>query len=148
MQKLQKAGIFLSLALALASVVQASAAQFATLHVGIQRDNPNQNVFTSYESIRFAQITLRDRGYYTGQINGVMTPATRNAIREFQREANLPITGDLDQRTSRELGIANEAGSEGAPIEIVNARAERLRNDSIRINLDIRTQGSGWQVFV
>jgi peptidoglycan hydrolase-like protein with peptidoglycan-binding domain len=113
-----------------------------------QRGGLDQNVFTSYEAIRFAQISLRDRGYYTGQINGQMSFATRNAIRQFQREAGIPQTGDLDARTARELGIANEAGVEGAAIEIVNARANRTRNDSIRVDLDVRTQGSGWQVFV
>ncbi|HKP85655.1 MAG TPA: peptidoglycan-binding domain-containing protein, partial [Blastocatellia bacterium] len=112
-----------------------------------QFNNSNQNVFSSYESIRFAQISLRDRGYYTGQINGQMTPATRSAIREFQREAGLPLTGDLDSRTARELGIANESGVEGATIDIVDARAERVGRDSIRINLDVRTQG-GTQVFI
>ncbi|HVG17460.1 MAG TPA: peptidoglycan-binding protein, partial [Blastocatellia bacterium] len=115
---------------------------------GEQINNSSQNVFTSSESVRFAQITLRDRGYYTGQINGQMTPATRNAIRQFQREAGIAMTGDLDARTARELGIANEAGVEGAPIEIVDARADRVGRDSIRINLDVRTQGRGWQVFV
>ena len=149
MQKSQKAlYLFLALALVLASVIQAQAGQFAAIPVSLQRDNPNQRIFGSYEAIRFAQTTLRDRGYYTGQINGQMTPATRDAIREFQREANLPVTGDLDFRTSRALGIANEEGSEGAAIEIINARAERLRNDSIRINLDVQTQGRGWRVFV
>jgi peptidoglycan hydrolase-like protein with peptidoglycan-binding domain len=113
-----------------------------------QITNPDRNVFGSSESVRFAQITLRDRGYYTGQINGQMTPATRNAIRDFQREAGLATTGDLDARTARELGIANNAGVEGAPIEIVEARADRVGRDSIRINLDVRTQGGDWQVFV
>lgn len=113
-----------------------------------QRNDSNQTVFTSAESIRFAQSTLRDRGYYTGQINGQMTPATRAAIREFQREAGISMTGDLDARTARALGIANEAGIEGAAIEIMEARAERVGRDSIRINLDVRTQGGGWQVFV
>ncbi|HEX8088912.1 MAG TPA: peptidoglycan-binding protein [Blastocatellia bacterium] len=112
-----------------------------------QINNSNQDTFSS-ESIRFAQITLRDRGYYTGQINGQMTPATRNAIRQFQREAGIAQTGDLDSRTARELGIANESGLESAAIEIVDARAERVGRDSIRINLDVRTQGGGWQVFV
>lgn len=112
-----------------------------------QFNNSNQTVFTSPESIRFAQMTLRDRGYYTGQINGQMTPATRNAIREFQREAGINTSGELDARTARELGIANEAGIEGASVEIVDARAERVGRDSIRINLDVRSQG-GRQVFV
>lgn len=113
-----------------------------------QINNSGQDTFTSSESVRFAQITLRDRGYYTGQINGQMTPATRDAIRQFQREAGIAQTGDLDRRTARELGIASESGLEAAPIEIMDARAERVGRDSIRINLDVRTQGGGWQVFV
>jgi peptidoglycan hydrolase-like protein with peptidoglycan-binding domain len=112
-----------------------------------QINNSNQNVFSSYESIRFAQSALRDRGYYTGPITGQMSPATRNAIRDFQREAGLPLTGELDSRTARQLGIANESGVEGATVEILDARAERVGRDSIRVNLDIRTQG-GTQVFV
>src|ERR1044072_8997646 len=124
MQKSQRAACcFLAMAIVLASAAQASAGKFGAEPQINQRDNPGQSVFTSYESIRFAQTTLRDRGYYTGQINGQMTPATRNAIREFQREANLPVTGDLDRRTARELGITNDAGTEGASIEIVSARA-------------------------
>src|SRR5262249_54977169 len=39
-----------------------------------------QRNFTSFESIRFTQIVLRDRGYYNGPINGQMTVATRDAI--------------------------------------------------------------------
>lgn len=107
-----------------------------------------QTVFTSAESIRFAQITLRDRGYYTGPITGVMNQAMRSAIRQLQREHNLSMNGDLDLATARELGIASESGSESAAIEIMNARAERIGPGSIRISADVHTQGSGWQVFV
>lgn len=109
---------------------------------------PTQTVFTSAESIQFAQITLRDRGYYTGPINGVMNQAMRNAIRQFQRDRNLSTTGDLDLSTARELGIASESGIESAAIEIMNPRAERIGAGSIRISADVHTQGSGWQVFV
>lgn len=119
--------------------------------LGIPSDSdnePTQNVFTSSESVRFAQTTLRDRGYYNGQINGVMTNLTRTAIRQFQQGNNLPVTGDLDMRTARMLGIASETGYEARQIEIANPRAERIDRDSIRISLDIHTQGSGWQVFV
>jgi peptidoglycan hydrolase-like protein with peptidoglycan-binding domain len=107
-----------------------------------------QTVFTSTESIRFAQITLRDRGYYTGPINGVMNQSMRNAIRQLQHDRNLSMNGDLDLSTARELGIASESGIESAAIEIVNPRAERISAGSIRISADVHTQGSGWQVFV
>ena len=109
---------------------------------------PAQTVFTSTESIRFAQITLRDRGYYTGPINGVMSQAMRTALRQLQRDRNLTMNGDLDLSTARELGIASDAGIESAAIEIVNPRAERLGAGSIRISADVHTQGSGWQVFI
>jgi peptidoglycan hydrolase-like protein with peptidoglycan-binding domain len=109
---------------------------------------PTQTGFTSTESIRFAQISLRDRGYYTGPINGVMNQATRNAIRQLQRERNLSLNGELDLSTARELGIANDSGTESAAIEIMNARAERVGPGSIRISGDVHTQGAGWQIFV
>jgi len=109
---------------------------------------PAQTVFTSAESIRFAQITLRDRGYYTGPINGVMNQATHNAIRQLQRDRNLSANGDLDLSTAREMGIAGDSGIESAAIEIMNPRAERIGVGSIRISADVHTQGSGWQVLV
>ena len=107
-----------------------------------------QTVFASTESIRFAQMTLRDRGYYTGPINGVMNQTTRNAIRQLQRERNLSMNGELDLRTARELGIASDSGFESAAIEIMNPLAERVGPGSIRISADVHTQGSGWQIFV
>jgi peptidoglycan hydrolase-like protein with peptidoglycan-binding domain len=109
---------------------------------------PAQTVFTSAESIRFAQITLRDRGYYTGPINGVMNQAMRDAIRQLQRDRHLGMNGELDLRTARELGIASDSGIESAAIEIMNPRAERIGAGSIRISADVHTQGSGWQVYV
>ncbi|MCI0489409.1 MAG: peptidoglycan-binding protein [Blastocatellia bacterium] len=77
-----------------------------------------------------------------------MTNATRAAIRQLQRGNNLTVTGELDMRTARILGVASEAGYEARPIEVVNPRAERIDRDSIRISLDVHTQGAGWQVFV
>jgi peptidoglycan hydrolase-like protein with peptidoglycan-binding domain len=109
---------------------------------------PAQTVFTSTEAIRFAQITLRDRGYYTGPINGAMTQTTRNALRQLQHDRNLTMSGDLDLSTARELGIASDAGIESAAIEVLNPRAERIGAGSIRISADVHTQGGGWQIFV
>jgi peptidoglycan hydrolase-like protein with peptidoglycan-binding domain len=104
-------------------------------------------IFTSAESIRSAQMVLRDRGYYNGPINGVLNTPTRNAIRNFQRDRNLQETGDLDFRTARALGIANDTGASADLVEIMDPRAERVGRDSIRIDLTARTRGSGWRVF-
>jgi hypothetical protein len=94
-----------------------------------------------------AQITLRSRLLH-GPDQWVMTPTTRNAIRQLQRDRNLTLSGDLDLSTARELGIASEAGVESAAIEVANPRAERLGAGSIRISADVHTRGGGWQIFV
>jgi peptidoglycan hydrolase-like protein with peptidoglycan-binding domain len=111
-------------------------------------NGPQQAVFNSFQSVQFAQIALRDRGYYNGQINGQMTVATREALRRYQRDHNLPVSGDLNPMTARDLGIANEQGFEAAQIEVADARAERVGGDGIRIFVDVHTNGGGWQVFV
>jgi peptidoglycan hydrolase-like protein with peptidoglycan-binding domain len=118
------------------------------LGIPIDVGGQSTQVFTSAEAIRFAQMSLRDRGYYTGPINGTMTQTTRGAIREFQRERNLTMSGELDLRTARELGIASDTGIESAGIELMNARAERAGPGSVRVSGDVRTQGGGWQIFV
>jgi hypothetical protein len=49
------------------------------------------------------QSTLADRGYYHGQIDGVIGDGTRSAVRRFQRDSGLPVTGRIDTRTLRAL---------------------------------------------
>ena len=65
-------------------------------------------VLTSAEAIRAAQLSLRSRGYYTRPVSGRLTPATRKAFRQFQRDRRLPVTGNLDRATAEALGIARD----------------------------------------
>ncbi|HYP25775.1 MAG TPA: peptidoglycan-binding protein [Blastocatellia bacterium] len=103
-------------------------------------------VFTSAEAIRSAQGVLRDRGFYNGPVNGVMTPGTRAAIRQFQRDRNLSESGELDIRTAQALGIAGERGAQTALIEIENPTAERVGRDRIRYMVTGRTRTGGYTV--
>jgi hypothetical protein len=64
-----------------------------------------KDAFTSVEAIRAAQLSLRDRGYYSRLISGRMNPATRKAFRQFQRDVRLPVTGALDLATAEALGV-------------------------------------------
>jgi len=52
-----------------------------------------------------AQRTLASKGYYRGACDGVLGPQTRAAIRAWQADCGLPITGDLDARTLRSLAL-------------------------------------------
>jgi hypothetical protein len=49
------------------------------------------------------QAALARRGYYEGQVDGVMGPGTRSAIREFQRDNGLPVTGRIDSQLVQAL---------------------------------------------
>lgn len=52
-----------------------------------------------------AQIRLRQLGYYRGPIDGDIGPYTRRAISRFQHDRRLPVTGWLDLRTLKVLGV-------------------------------------------
>jgi len=54
------------------------------------------------------QEALQDRGHYRGRIDGVMGVRTRASIREFQKAENLPVTGEIDLKTARKLGVAGQ----------------------------------------
>ncbi len=43
------------------------------------------------------QDTLRRLGHYEGELDGLVGPKTRNAIRAYQRQAGLPQDGFPDQ---------------------------------------------------
>lgn len=51
------------------------------------------------------QRELRRRGYYHGPIDGDVGPGTRNAIRNYQDDRGLPVTGRIDRYLLHSLGI-------------------------------------------
>ncbi len=52
-----------------------------------------------------AQAMLNSRGFEVGTPDGLMGPKTRNAIREFQRSAGIPVTGKVDGKLLSALGL-------------------------------------------
>lgn len=51
------------------------------------------------------QQALRRHGYYRGQIDGDIGPGSRSAIRDYQADRGLPITGRVDGPLLRSLGL-------------------------------------------
>ena len=66
----------------------------------------------SHHDVSELQESLRDKGYYHGKVDGNLGPQTREAIRQYQKSENLPVTGHLDADTSGKLGVGPE--SEGS----------------------------------
>ena len=79
------------------------------------------------DNIKKLQESLRDKGYYSGQVDGVLGPQTRAGIRQYQESENLPVTGNLDGETAGKLGVGQESigGSfKGAGQEVGKGGAE------------------------
>lgn len=55
--------------------------------------------------VRSVQQNLKDNGYYNGNVDGLMGPQTRDAIRKYQKAESLPVTGRLDSPTAAKLGV-------------------------------------------
>jgi peptidoglycan hydrolase-like protein with peptidoglycan-binding domain len=62
--------------------------------------------------VKKMQETLRDKGHYSGEVDGVLGLRTRASIRGFQKTENLPVTGQLDARTADKLGVRPEVREE------------------------------------
>lgn len=52
------------------------------------------------------QSVLQQQGYYQGDIDGVLSPDTQNALSAYQQAQGLEVTGAVDQPTLESLGLA------------------------------------------
>jgi len=66
---------------------------------------PVDSSATYLEQMKLTQETLRSFGYAPGAINGIMRFETASALRAFQREQGLKITGQANPETLAALGI-------------------------------------------
>lgn len=62
--------------------------------------------------VRKAQELLKQKGYYSGLVDGVNGPSTKKAVSAYQKDQGLPETGKLDEKTTGRLnsGTPTEAG--------------------------------------
>ena len=63
------------------------------------------------EAILQMQQTLIDAGYHLGEPDGKPGPTTTAALKKFQTDRHLPVTGRLDSITMAALGISSSNGS-------------------------------------
>jgi peptidoglycan hydrolase-like protein with peptidoglycan-binding domain len=53
------------------------------------------------------QTQLYAKGYYGGRIDGVDGPATRGAVRRYQHDLGVPVTGRVGDREWSALGLSS-----------------------------------------
>ena len=64
---------------------------------------PSQTRAGAAMSVRDAQQKLNDLGYNVGAPDGSAGPRTQNALRQFQRDQGIPVTGRVDAATADAL---------------------------------------------
>lgn len=59
------------------------------------------------EQVRAIQQALEEKGHTPGDIDGIMGPKTRAALRQFQTAEGMEPTGRPDAKTLTALGLGN-----------------------------------------
>jgi photosystem II stability/assembly factor-like uncharacterized protein len=92
----------------------------------------------SNDTVRKAQQALNAKGYTVGAPDGRAGGQTLTALKRFQTDRDLPVTGKLDAATLSALGISISVGEAPAPAEsvalsdAVNALVETVDADTQR----------------
>jgi peptidoglycan hydrolase-like protein with peptidoglycan-binding domain len=68
----------------------------------------------SKNDMRAVEEALQRKGYKPGKIDGVADDEARTAIRAFQKDNGLPVTGMVDQKTADRLGVKIASKSGGS----------------------------------
>jgi peptidoglycan hydrolase-like protein with peptidoglycan-binding domain len=85
----------------------------------------------SRNDMKLIQQRLQEKGYDPGNVDGTANDTTRVAIRKFQKDQGIPVTGTIDERTANQLGFqysknpTNRGGTAGdrpGPSEQPSAR--------------------------
>jgi peptidoglycan hydrolase-like protein with peptidoglycan-binding domain len=74
--------------------------------VSNQNSSNSSSTMVSSATVSAAQRHLKKMGFYSGDVNGNMSSETRSAIREYQKNSNLNVTGQLDPATLSGLGVS------------------------------------------
>ena len=72
------------------------------------------------QTVRQIQTALKNRGYYTGKVDGIFGKMTTAAVKKFQRDYGLKVDGIVGPATLKALGIS--ASSSGSSDENLLAR--------------------------
>jgi peptidoglycan hydrolase-like protein with peptidoglycan-binding domain len=76
------------------------------------------------------QQTLKDQGFYYGEVNGEKNADTIAAIRRFQIRNGLQVSGELNDETLHALGVGNSSQSVAKASPAVSPDNSDLRSDS------------------
>jgi peptidoglycan hydrolase-like protein with peptidoglycan-binding domain len=79
----------------------------AALTIGMLASNAN--AASDRDSVKKAQQSLSDKGFYHGEVDGIAGPLTRQAIADYQKSEHRAVTSRLDADTAGRLGAGHES---------------------------------------
>jgi len=116
--------------------------QNQTGDLGNRSQNDAQGNVTNMEDVRQVQQSLADLGYAPGDMNGMMSSDTQQAVSQFQWMNNLPVTGNLDDSTkmaimSQEQGTTANAQLSQNPTTLSDQEREKagITSDNAQNNV-------------
>lgn len=75
----------------------------------------------SPDDIKNVKEALKAKGIDPGPINGTLDTKAQQALRQFQKANDLPVTGSVDQQTALKLGVTlgkgDSAGASGSKMK-------------------------------
>jgi peptidoglycan hydrolase-like protein with peptidoglycan-binding domain len=104
---------------------------------------PGSGQTNTPDEVKKAQQTLKDKGYYKGEVDGIMGPRTRTALRAYQANEKLTTNGRLTSETSRHLGAEGEA-----PGQAIEHGAAAAKHDYSKGGSDVAhgTKAAGHEI--
>jgi len=97
--------------------------------------NTSQNNVTDMHDVKKIQQDLDDLGYSPGDINGMMSSNTQEAIRQFQWWNSLPVTGNLDEQTKSAIETQEQGGTQSAQLTEAPLKTRCVKNRPCRVSL-------------
>lgn len=86
---------------------------------GQQQAGQGTQLFVGPESVRMIQQSLKDKGHYDADVDGIWGPQSEAALRDFQQQQGMPATGNLTLGAIDALGFdlqqLAQAEQEGQP---------------------------------
>ena len=80
---------------------------------GTGEQRPEQRQGITKENLKLIQERLRAEGVYAGPLDGEMNAQTEAALRAYQQQRGLPVSGAADPATLKELQIELPSGVQG-----------------------------------
>jgi peptidoglycan hydrolase-like protein with peptidoglycan-binding domain len=101
-------------AVLLVSVVWASPLMIEAGTAGTTGEQaPVQQQLLTKENVKLIQERLKAEGVYAGPVDGELNAQTEAALRAYQQQQGLPVSGVADEATMRELQIRLPTSRQG-----------------------------------